>query len=238
MVGGPALCGLLFVLAPWSPLALCASSPLLAAVVVIRKTPSPKREPSRHSAEPSLLASSAMRRLLVVSVAVGVAFGLIEVAVPASATRWGIERYSGLLLAAFAVGSIVGGLWFGRRHWRRSPQQRYLIATACLAVALAPLALATSPEVLALLLFVAGLGYGPATISLFEALDAVTRSRSTEALTWVTTAEAAGIAAGAAASGWIVSAFGARSPFVVAAVALAVTAIGVLTHDHGRRREL
>ena len=146
-----------------------------------------------------------MRALLVVSVALGAALGFVEVAVPAAATQWELVRYSGLLLASIALGSIVGGLWFGRRQWRREAQERYLIAALVLAVALAPLALASNAGALAALLFVAGLSFGPATISLFEALDAVAPSGSTEALTWVTTAESAGIAIGAAVSGWLIA---------------------------------
>ncbi len=169
-----------------------------------------------------------MRALLIVSVALGAALGLVEVAVPAVATGWDIESYTGLLLASFALGSVVGGLWFGRREWHRSAQERYLIAVALVAVALGPLVLATSPEALAPLLFVAGLSFGPATISLFEALDAVAPPGSTEALTWVTTAESAGIAMGAALSGWMVSTLGARSPFVAASVILAIAAVGAL----------
>ena len=234
MVAAPALCGLLFVLAPWSPLVVCALSPMLGAVIVARRAPSASSRGSSRGSEPPLLGSGRMRRLLVVSVALGAALGLVEIAVPASASRWGIERYSGLMLASFALGSVAGGLWFGRRRWRRSAQERYLLAAVCLALALAPLALATTPKALAALLFIAGLGYGPATISLFEALDVITRSRSTEALTWVTTAEAAGIATGAAASGWIVSSLGSRAPFGVASLTLAVAAVGALLFGRGK----
>jgi predicted MFS family arabinose efflux permease len=76
------------------------------------------------------------------------------------------------------------------------------------------------------------LSYGPATISLFEALDTVAPSRSTEALTWVTTAESAGIAAGAATAGWMFTTLGSWSPFAAASIVLAVTAGGALAWNH------
>lgn len=228
MVAAPALCGVMFVLAPWSPLVVCALSPLVGAVIVHHRSV-PTVQPTQSAAgRKSALASSAMRALLVVSVALGAALGLVEVAVPAAATRWGVESLTGLLLASFAFGSVVGGLWFGRREWQRPAPERYLIAVGLVAVALGPLALATTPEALAPLLFVAGLSFGPATISLFEALDAVAPSGSTEALTWVTTAESAGIATGAALSGWLVSTLGVRSPFVAASLGLAIAAVGAL----------
>ena len=175
-----------------------------------------------------------MRALLLVSVALGVALGLVEVAVPAAAVRWDVEGYTGLLLASFAIGSVVGGLWFGRREWHRPAQERYLIAVALLAAAYAPLLVATGPAMLGSLLFIAGLSFGPATISLFEALDDAAPRGSTEALSWVTTAESAGIATGAALSGWMVSTVGGRSPYAAASLILAVAATGAIAgRAHG-----
>jgi predicted MFS family arabinose efflux permease len=226
LVVAPALGGLLFVVAPWSPLIVCAVGAVVAAAVITRTA-----SPQTHSPEPigapvSPLGSSAMRALLVVSVALGAALGFVEVAVPAAATRWGAAALSGFLLGAFALGSVAGGLWFGRRNWRRSPDERYLSAVFLLALALAPPLLATNSVTLAPLLFIAGLAYGPATISLFEALDAVAPSRTTEALTWVTTAEAAGVAIGAAASGWATASLGTWSPFALASAVLVAATVG------------
>jgi MFS family permease len=227
-VVAPALCGVLFVVAPWSPLLVCAASPLVGAAIVTHRFASLARSERSDDDARHLLSGSAMRALLVVSVALGAALGFVEVAVPASATRWGVESYTGLLLASFALGSVVGGLWFGRREWHRSAQERYLIAVGLLAIAYAPLLLATSPEALVPLLFIAGLSFGPATISLFEALDAAAPTGSTEALSWVTTAESAGIATGAVISGWMISTLGGRSPFAAASLILATAAIGAL----------
>ncbi len=227
LVAAPALGGLLFVVAPWSPLIVCAGGALVAAAIVTRDASPPTHSPEPISARASPLGSSAMRALLVVSVALGAALGLVEVAVPAAATRWGAATFSGFLLGAFALGSVAGALWFGRRNWRRlPPEERYLGAIFLLALALAPPLLATNPETLAPLLFIAGLGYGPATISLFEALDALAPANATEALTWVTTAEAVGTAFGAAASGWATASLGTWSPFAVASAVLIAATVG------------
>jgi ABC-2 type transport system permease protein len=51
-------------------------------------------------------------------------------------------------------------------------------------------------------LVIAGVGFGPATIALFEAVDVFAAQSATEALTWVTTAGALGTALGASASGF------------------------------------
>jgi predicted MFS family arabinose efflux permease len=170
----------------------------------------------------SPIASRAFRRLLAVSAALGSSLGLVEVAVPAAATRWGIAAYSGFLLGAFALGSVAGGLWFGRRDWRRPADERYLLAVLILAVALAPPAVATMPAVLAPLLVIAGLGFGPATIALFEALDILAPQCATEALTWVTTAEALGTALGASASGFASTHLGSWAPYAAASLLLSL----------------
>jgi predicted MFS family arabinose efflux permease len=169
-----------------------------------------------------------MRALLAVSVALGTALGLVEVAVLTAATRWDVTAYAGFLLGAFALGSVTGGLWFGRRHWQRPPQQRYLLAVLMLALAVAPPLLAHNPIALAALLLVAGVGYGPATISLFEALDVLAPRKGAEALTWVTTAEALGTAIGAAAAGAASARLGTWAPFAIASVVLAVPASAAL----------
>ena len=71
---------------------------------------------------------------------------------------------------------------------------------------------------------VAGLAFGPATISAFEALDAVAPTARVRALTWVTTAQAAGTAAGAAVSGWMTANLGMSAPFAASTVILGTAA--------------
>jgi predicted MFS family arabinose efflux permease len=98
------------------------------------------------------------------------------------------------------------------------------VATLFLALAVVPPIAATGAATLAPLLIISGLAYGPATISLFEALDTLAPFRATEALTWVTTAGAIGTAAGSAVSGWAIGRFGLWAPFAAASLTLAVAA--------------
>jgi predicted MFS family arabinose efflux permease len=99
-----------------------------------------------------------------------------------------------------------------------------VVAAGTLGVLILPLAAATGPVMLGGLLVVAGLAYGPATIALFEALDRLAPGRGTEAFTWITTAEAAGGAAGAAAAGWLAAHPGLPWAFTTAAAVLAAAA--------------
>lgn len=213
--------------AAWSPLTGCAIAAVVAAVVAAHGAPPVGRSGGPH-ADRSPLTSAALRVLLAVSVALGAALGLVQVAVLAAATRWGVTAYAGFLLGAFALGSVAGALWFGRRPWQRPPEERYLLAVLALALAVAPPLLAHNAVVLAPLLLVAGLGYSPATISLFEALDVLAPRKPTQALTWVTTTQALGTAAGAAAAGAASVRLGTWAPFAIASVVLAVSAAAAL----------
>ncbi len=82
----------------------------------------------------------------------------------------------------------------------------------------------------------AGAGFGPATISLFELIDGVAPDAGVEAMTWVTTAEALGIGAGSLGAGFAVSGLGARAPLEAASVILAVGLIDVAAGDVRVRR--
>ena len=218
--------------------AVCAISAIAAALVIARVSAAAVRRGPKATAAASLL-TSGLKVLLAVEIALGIALGLADVAIPAAATRWGQTSYSGFLLGAFALGSVAGGIWFGQRDWKSPPQQRYLVATLLLALALAPPIAATGAATLAPLLIISGLAYGPATISLFEALDTLAPSRATEALTWVTTAGATGTAAGSAASGWAIERFGLWAPFAAASLTLAATAaLGLWSYQQGQPASL
>jgi MFS family permease len=222
-VAGPALAGLLFVVDGWAALPLCGAAMILAAVLSVARTGGEAPRPAPRPM-PRLRGNRALTGLLVLSVLVGLSVGLVQVAVPTLAASWDASSTAGPLLAAFALGSVVGALWFGGRSWRGRVLRRYLLCVLALGLLLAPLALATTPLALAPGLLVAGLAFGPATVSVFESLDVLAPGSGAEALTWVTTAEASGWAAGSAAASPLVLHVGTWAPFVIASLALVVPA--------------
>jgi MFS family permease len=220
-VAGPALAGLLFVIAGWTVLPLCAAAMVVAAVLSVSRAegegPRPRPQPM-----PGLRGNRALVGLLVLSVLLGAAVGLVQVAVPTMAATWEASSLTGPLLAAFALGSVAGALWFGSRNWRGRALDRYLISVLALGLLLAPVALATNPPALAFGLLIAGLAFGPATVSVFESLDVLAPGSGAEALTWVTTVEATGWAAGSAVASPLVIHVGTWAPFLIASLALVV----------------
>jgi MFS family permease len=220
-VAGPALAGVLFLLADWPALAVCAAAAVASGVLLVRGPEAPASH-ARPVPMPRLRDTPALAGLLAVSVLFGAAIGLIQVGVPTVADLWGSSWLAGPLLAAFAGGSVAGAIWFGSRAWRRPVLERYLLCALALGLLIAPVALATSTGAMAPLLVVAGLAYGPLTVSTFESLDVLAPGGGAEALTWVTTAEAGGWAAGSAVASVLAIGIATWSPFVLASLLLVV----------------
>jgi MFS family permease len=232
-VGGPVLAGLLYALAVWSPLLICAVGTIASAALIVTGPGAPATH-AQPKPMPRLRESRGFVALLVVSVLFGGALGLVQVAVPTLAGRWEADWLAGPLLAAFALGSVAGALWFGSRHWRRPVLERYLISVFVFGVLLAPVALATGAASLVPLLLVAGVAVGPAAVSTFESLDVLAPGGGAEAFTWVTTAEAAGWSIGSAVASPLVGNVGEGAPFVLGSLLL-VGPVGLALLAYRRR---
>jgi MFS family permease len=139
----------------------------------------------------------------------GAALGAINVAIPALTREAGKAAIAGLLLAALAVGTAASSLIAGRRAWRRPPMQRLAFLQLLFAAALA-LAAATSGrlEAVAAALVIAGGAVGALFVTVYVLVDELTPAGSgTRTFAWLAAANNAGIAAGAAASGALISGY-------------------------------
>ena len=163
-------------------------------------------EPGPHTAA-GALGAPGMRTLVLAIVPTGIAFGALEVTMPAYAVAQGQRpSYAGLLLSAMAIGSVVGGLWYGSRSWRRPVATRFLTLEATFTVGLLPLLLVPdSLLAMGLLMGVGGLALAPSAAAGFLLIDHIAPpGTATEAYTWAVTANVTGSAIGAAVSGVIV----------------------------------
>jgi predicted MFS family arabinose efflux permease len=187
-------------------------------------TPSPPLAPAEASerapTRAGALAAPGVRIILLVALGMGASFGIIEVAAPAFAEEHGALRSAGgIALAAFSLGSLLGGLWAGSRGDGRAASSRLAVALVAYAAAMfVPGAVAGSLAVLSALLAVAGFNIAPAFAAAYGLLDALALpGTATEAFAWISTSVVAGVAVGAAAGGAVVEGAGSSSALLVAA---------------------
>ena len=177
--------------------------------------------------------SGQVRRLLLTSVFLGGAFGAVEVAMPAFCEAHGARADAGILLAALAVGSAIGGVTFGARAARGVPVHRFAVAAAAFALLLVPMLAAPSIVLMALLAIVAGAPIAPAFAAEYVLLDRFSvAGAATETFAWNTTMIFVGAAAGAGAGGILIAqAGGFRAALVLAAALAAAAALTVLAQS-------
>ena len=164
--------------------------------------------------------------LALVCGALGTLFGAAEVTTVAFAAELGSKGYAGPLLALWALGSLIAGLVTGAVHWRRGADHRVRWGSAAMMMAMLPLALIGSVQLMGGALFVAGFAIAPtliATMSLTE--KTVPHARLTEGMAIMHTGIVAGVAPGATVAGVVIDAYGASPAYLVAAAAGLVSAV-------------
>jgi len=161
-----------------------------------------------------------MAPLTVSAFATGMLFGGTEVATVAFADEHGIKPVAGVVLAVWALGSLVSGAVVGALHLRSHHSVRYRWSVLALGVLMSPLSLVGSVWLLGALLFVAGMAISPTLIASVAWIEeTVPAGRITEALSINSTGLAAGVAPGAALVGVVVDHAGASPAYLVPAAA-------------------
>ena len=92
-------------------------------------------------------------------------FGGMEVVVVAFAKEAGVLPYAGVILMAWAFGSLVAGAVTGAISWQASPARRFRVGATLLALSLLPLPFVSHPVGLALLLTLSGMAIAPTLIA-------------------------------------------------------------------------
>jgi MFS family permease len=194
----------------------------------------PARTPRPAGPRPTGAAAPGLTVLVPVYLFLGAMFVSIDLSTVAFAQHFGHKPLSGFILGTYAFGSATGGLWYGSRSWRSPTENRFTL-TLCLTVT----GVATfwaMPNLVALtcLIYLCGLTIAPTLIAGFSLLEAqALPARRTEAMSWLSSGIAVGVAAGASVVGFILDAHGARYGYLFAAACGVVSAAICLL---GRRR--
>lgn len=212
-IAGPLIVAALAVLSPGLTLPLAGAAGGIGAAffVGLLARSARSREWLPVGPERRALGSPGLRTIMLTSAAMGAAFGAVEVTMPAFAEHHGTSAGSGILLAAFALGSVVGGAWFGSQASSQRAQHNYIWAVAAFGLMLAAPLMAGSLVSMALLMLLVGLPVAPAFSAAYVLVAAhAPAGGTTESFAWLSTSVVAGAAVGNAVGGTCIGTFGYR----------------------------
>jgi len=202
-------------------------------LVAQRRTEPPRRIAEASTHHTARMPWAGLTPLVAGAVMLGVLFGGSEVATIAFADEAGSPATAGVLLAVWALGSLISGVVSGSMVFRRTPASRYRVGILALALLMAPLTFVDHLAVLGGFLFLAGFAISPTMIAAVSWVEAIVPAdRLNEGMTIFSTGLVAGVAPGAAIVGAVVDRAGASAAYVVPAAAGALGAlVAFLTSD-------
>jgi MFS family permease len=203
------------------------------ALALQRRTEPPRAPRSRRRSTTSRLSAGLLVPIVLACAALGMLFGGMEVVIIAFADEAGVLPYAGVIVMAWAGGSLIAGVVTGTIAWTASPARRFRIGAVLLALSLIPLPFVMHPLPTAGLLIVSGLFISPTLIASVAVTEAcVPADRLTEALGWTSMGMAGGVGIGAALLGRVIDVGGAQAGFyglIGAGLVLIVAALFVRT---------
>ena len=162
------------------------------------------------------LRSAGVLTLMGVGAGLGVAVGGVELGMTAVAADAGVRQLGGTLLAAQAVGSLIGGLAYGSRTWRTPGARRLGLLSLALLVSNIPLVFTPSLAATFPLALLSGFALAPTVAVLYVLLDSVAPTgTATEATGWVLTSFVGGASLGTGLAGAAVHASGPHAGLAV-----------------------
>jgi MFS family permease len=171
------------------------------------------------------------------SVGLGMLFGSAEVIVVAFCTEEGNRGAAGFVIAIWATGSLIAGIVVGALPQPVEPLHMLRWSLLALALLFAPLSILSGIPLIAAGMFLTGFMISPTLIAMVNLIERHSPpSRLTEALVWMTTGAAVGVAPGSAVAGWVVDHHGASTGFLVpliSGLAGAAVAWGIRTPTRG-----
>ncbi|WP_207344840.1 MFS transporter [Arthrobacter sp. E3] len=222
-LAGPALAGFLLLgMSPSAVLLLPAALVLMGTLLMISSPAAqergwPNASKDSPAAEPSLLKQRNFLALLLPVVATGFVVGTVYVTIPAVMHGPHTEAAIGLVLAAFAAGSAVGGLLYGALQLKVSPHKQLLLLTIFLTSATAAIMTTSTALGLGLVLLVAGLFLSPIMIVAYFAANGFGGvERQNTATTWVNTSHNIGAAGGSVLAGLVIDMAGTNGAMIAA----------------------
>jgi predicted MFS family arabinose efflux permease len=228
-VAGPLLvAAIVTAFGPGPALVVSAAAVLSGVAIFVSALPTDRHE-GLHENAPGLLGvlrAPGITTLVLTMFPVGLAFGALEVSVPAFSVDHSHPELAGVLLAVWAIASAIGGFVYGVRPRRAPLADVHYRLTLLLPLAFLPPLLAPSIPVMAVMLVPAGVLIAPIIASRNElASVAAPPGTKTEALTWPLTALVAGLSSGAALGGVLIDGSGWQAAVMAAVISAGAGAL-------------
>lgn len=172
------------------------------------------------------LRAPGLARIVVAFLFIAASFGTFDLYIASVTEDMGMPGAAGTMIAVFALGSLIGGLYYGARIWPGTLASRLrafvlLLGATMLLLPFVPARLL----LIGLTLMLAGAFTGPMNISGFHLIDELSPvGQRTEAQTWTQASIYLGSAIGGAMAGAVIDLAGTRVAMVVGALSLGIAA--------------
>lgn len=194
------------------PLAALLMLAIGVTALVAQRATEPPVHPHEAEHDASIIRSLELQLLVLLMIAMGMIVGVVDVVSVAFAQQQGQPAAASIVLSVYAIGSCLAGIAFGALKLNIPLPRLFMYGGIATAVTTLPLLMASNILGLSLAVFVSGLFFAPTLIVAMALVEnIVPPAKLTEGLTWLVTGVSIGVAIGAASSGWLVDAFGARS---------------------------
>lgn len=159
----------------------------------------------------SVIKIPAVQLMIASLVFMGILFGAAEIVMVSFTEHHGQPNAASYVAAIFAIGSLLGAVLYGSRHWPGNTPIKVFITFWWIGLGTIPILLAPSIPMMALAVFITGLAISPAMIVANLFVEQVSpTSKLTEAFAWLGSAMATGAAIGSIIAGYLVDEYGVR----------------------------
>lgn len=190
--------------------------------------PVPRRGSGTDQARPPLPWRT-VAPLTISALALGGLFGAAEIVAVAFAEEQGAKSAAGLLLALWALGSLISGVVTGLIDWKATLVTRVRLGALAMTLAMTPLFLIDNLWLMGVVLLIGGSAISPTLIASLALVEQVTPpARLTEGMAVLHTGLIAGVALGAATVGPVIDAHGSTVAWLVCAAGGALAALAAL----------
>jgi MFS family permease len=236
-VAGPPLVTVLAAELPPAGILLCAVLAVVGTLLFAaqRQTEPPvraRRPASERRSGRRFLPSPGLITMVPLCYFLGAMFASIDLSTVDFAQRQGHKPLAGLVLGTYALGSGIGGLWYGSRHWRAPVHRRFALTLLLTVAGVATFWVQPALISLDAGMLVAGLTIAPTLSAGYGLTEQQAQpDRRTEAMTWLSSSIAVGVATGSSVCGRIIDTAGPRWGYGFAAccgaVAVATCLLGL-----------